>query len=71
MINFRVEDCQAEYERLVGQGVAFIGPPGLDAIHIVATFLDPDGNMLQLMQDVVPVAELLSAAKTRAETQLT
>ena len=52
MVNFRVEDCQAEYERLAEQGVEFIRPPSRDAIHVVATFLDPDGNVLQLMQDV-------------------
>ncbi len=60
MVNFRVKDCQAEYERLSGQGVEFVRPPSPDAIHIVATFLDPDGNVLQLMQDVVPLPEALA-----------
>jgi len=69
MVNFRVEDCQAEYERLAKQGVEFVRPPSPDAIHIVATFRDPDGNILQLMQDVVALPEALStfAKETEAE----
>src|SRR3989304_1963576 len=27
MVDFQVDDCQAEYERLKGQGVEFIRPP--------------------------------------------
>ena len=61
MVNFRVKDCQAEYERLAERGVEFIRPPSPDAIHIVATFLDPDGNILQLMQDLVPLADLMAS----------
>jgi len=60
MVNFRVEDCQAEYEKLRERGVEFIREPSPDAIHIVATFLDPDGNILQLMQDVVALPEALA-----------
>jgi predicted enzyme related to lactoylglutathione lyase len=69
MVNFRVEDCQAEYERLAEQGVEFIRPPSPDAIHIVATLRDPDGNILQLMQDVVALPEALAtfAKETEAE----
>ena len=67
MVNFRVEDCQAEYERLSGQGVEFVRPPSPDAIHMVATFLDPDGNLLQLMQDVVPLADLVPASERARE----
>ena len=63
MVNFRVEDCQAEYERLVELGVKFSREPSPDAIHIVATFSDPDGNILQLMQDVVPLSDLTAAIK--------
>ncbi len=51
MVNFRVKDCQAEYERLSKQGVEFIRTPTKDAIHIIATFHDPDGNVLQLLED--------------------
>ena len=52
MVNLRVDDCQAEYERLRGQGVEFIRAPTKDAIHIIATFHDPDGNVLQLFEDL-------------------
>jgi len=52
MVNFAVDDCQTEYERLSEQGVEFIRPPTKDAIHIIATFRDPDGNTLQLMEDL-------------------
>ena len=51
MVNFRVTDCQAEYERLSERGVEFIRTPTKDAIHIIATFHDPDGNVLQLLED--------------------
>ncbi len=52
MVNLRVDDCQAEYERLTKQGVEFIRTPTKDAIHIIATFADPDGNVLQLLEDL-------------------
>lgn len=51
MVNLRVDDCQGEYERLSNQGVEFIRTPTEDAIHIIATFHDPDGNVLQLLED--------------------
>ena len=51
MVNLRVDDCQGEYERLSKQGVEFIRTPTKDAIHIIATFHDPDGNILQLLED--------------------
>ena len=52
MVNFRVDDCQAGYEQLSQRGVEFTRAPTRDAIHIVATFNDPEGNVLQLLQDV-------------------
>jgi len=51
MVDLAVDDCQAEYERLSKQGVEFIRTPTKDAIHIIATFHDPDGNVLQLLED--------------------
>lgn len=51
MVNLRVDDCQTEYERLSKHGVAFSRTPTEDAIHIIATFNDPDGNVLQLLED--------------------
>ena len=52
MVNFRVEDCQAEYERLNKQGVEFIRKPSKEGDGpTIATLLDPDGNVLQLFQE--------------------
>ena len=50
IVDFQVDDCQAEYERLDARGVEFTRPPSQDEGFIVATFLDPDGNTLQLFQ---------------------
>jgi predicted enzyme related to lactoylglutathione lyase len=56
LVYFRVDDIDAEYARLTGEGVAF-----LDAPHVVhrdsatelwmAAFTDPDGQHLVLMQE--------------------
>ena len=51
MINLGVEDIHREHARLVESGVEFIRAPEQE--HWggwVATFLDPDGNVLQLLQ---------------------
>lgn len=51
MISFGVTDIHHEHRRLSEQGVEFVRPPEQE--HWggwVATFLDPDGNMLQLLQ---------------------
>lgn len=51
MINLAVEDIGATHARLVAAGVAFIRPPEReDWGGWVASFADPDGNTLQLMQ---------------------
>jgi len=50
IVDFGVDDCQAEYERLNAKGVKFTRPPSQDEGAIIATFLDPDGNTLQLFQ---------------------
>ncbi|MEX0800226.1 MAG: VOC family protein [Dehalococcoidia bacterium] len=51
MVNFQVDDCREEYERLAGKGVEFIRAASEDqGGSILATFLDPDGNTLQLFQ---------------------
>jgi predicted enzyme related to lactoylglutathione lyase len=51
MINLTVADIHAVHERLVGAGVAFTREPAReDWGGWVATFADPDGNVLQLMQ---------------------
>ena len=51
MINFAVEDIEAEHARLREAGVVFTHPPGREPWGgLVATFADPDGNTLQLLQ---------------------
>lgn len=47
-----VEDISAEQARIEAQGVTFIRRKGRDERgRIVSTFLDPDGNYVQLLQD--------------------
>ena len=50
IVDFAVNDCQAEYARLNANGVEFARPPSQDQGAIIATFADPDGNLLQLFQ---------------------
>ncbi|MDZ7727554.1 MAG: VOC family protein [Dehalococcoidia bacterium] len=51
MLNFGVEDIDAVYERLTAAGVSFTRPPSREPWGgKVATFHDPDGNTLQLLQ---------------------
>ena len=51
MVNFTVTDIQAVHDRLVEAGVVFTrAPEREDWGGWVATFPDPDGNVLQLMQ---------------------
>jgi predicted enzyme related to lactoylglutathione lyase len=51
MVNLTVEDIEAAYRRLAAAGVLFSRPPEREAWGgVVATFADPDGNTLQLMQ---------------------
>ncbi len=51
MAHLGVEDIQGEYQRLTEEGIVFIRPPEQE--HWggwVATFKDPDGNVLQMLQ---------------------
>lgn len=51
MLNFSVEDIHAAHARLASRGVAFSRPPEQEPWGgWVATFTDPDGNTLQLLQ---------------------
>lgn len=51
MVNFGVDDIKSEYSRLISQGVIFIRKPEKENWGgRIATFSDPDGNILQLMQ---------------------
>jgi predicted enzyme related to lactoylglutathione lyase len=49
---FETDDLDAEFTRLKGQGVEFIEEPSAqgDGAVRVATFKDPEGNLLQLLQ---------------------
>ena len=55
MLNLTVADIRAVHERLTRAGVAFSREPAReDWGGWVATFADPDGNILQLMQLPAP-----------------
>lgn len=51
MVNLAVDDIHSEYQRLRGKGVEFLRQPEKEHWGgYVATFKDPDGNVLQLLQ---------------------
>ena len=50
LINMFVDDLGAEHQRLLAKGVTFIRDPERDLHGLFATFLDPDGNYLQLVE---------------------
>lgn len=51
LINFFVDDLAAEQARLEGQGVHFIRSAGREFWGgVISTFLDPDGNYVQLLE---------------------
>jgi predicted enzyme related to lactoylglutathione lyase len=51
MLNLSTGDIRALYERMRARGVAFLRPPEQEGWGgWVATFQDPDGNILQLFQ---------------------
>ncbi len=51
MVNLVVDDIHATYQRLIDAGTRFSRAPEVeDWGGYVATFVDPDGNVLQLMQ---------------------
>lgn len=52
MVDFLVSDCQAAFEELRAKGVEFTREPSIDPGDgfVIATFKDPDGNTLQLLQ---------------------
>ena len=50
-LSFTVNDAQAKYHELSTQGVRFSGPPELQFWGgTIATFCDPAGNELQIVQ---------------------
>lgn len=55
MVNLAVADIHAAHERLSARGVVFSRPPERERWGgWVATFADPDGNTLQLLQQAPP-----------------
>jgi predicted enzyme related to lactoylglutathione lyase len=51
LISFFVDDLKAEQERLKEHGVKFIREEGKEYWGgIISTFLDPDGNYIQIME---------------------
>jgi catechol 2,3-dioxygenase-like lactoylglutathione lyase family enzyme len=51
MVNLEVDDIRAVHARLAANGVLFSRPPEREAWGgWVATFADPDGNTVQLME---------------------
>jgi catechol 2,3-dioxygenase-like lactoylglutathione lyase family enzyme len=46
--SFGVDDCQAEYERLVERGVVFVQPPTEMGPVTTAVFDDTCGNLIQI-----------------------
>ena len=51
MVNLAVDDIHSEYQRLRAKGVEFLREPEKEHWGgYVATFKDPDGNVLQLLQ---------------------
>jgi len=56
-VAFETDDIDAEFARLKEQGVEFIEEPTApgDTGVRVATFKDPEGNLIQLLQFTVPM----------------
>ncbi len=50
MLSFDTTDAQADYDDLTGKGVEFTQAPYASGTLMIATFKDPDGNILQLLQ---------------------
>lgn len=50
MVGFTTDDIQADFQRLKSKGVEFIEEPTDFPNVTVATFKDPEGNYLQLLQ---------------------
>lgn len=51
LVNFFVEDVEAEQRRLEAAGVEFVRRSGREYWGgVISTFVDPDGNYLQLIE---------------------
>jgi catechol 2,3-dioxygenase-like lactoylglutathione lyase family enzyme len=47
---FTVDDIAATYERLIGQGVQFAGPPVRMGTLLAANARDPEGNWIEFIE---------------------
>ena len=50
LTSFAVDDCQAEFERMSKQGVAFRGQPARMGPVIAVSFEDTCGNLIMMVQ---------------------
>lgn len=50
LLQLDVEDCQAEFDRLIAAGVEFTQPPTDMGTVVTAVFNDTFGNLIQLAQ---------------------
>ncbi len=50
MVGLATDDIHGDWERLKRHGVEFIEEPNQQGTLWIATFKDPDGNFLQLLQ---------------------
>lgn len=55
MISFKVDDIKPTVEQLEKKGVTFVSDPKIVDVgpSFFATFIDPEGNYIQLSQKVV------------------
>jgi catechol 2,3-dioxygenase-like lactoylglutathione lyase family enzyme len=60
-IAFRVDDLDAEYERLSAHAVKFLAPPAKAAFGKHATLLDPEGNPIDLIEWAGKPARVVSS----------
>lgn len=49
-VAFQVRDVASEFARLVAAGVPSVFPPRRTAVGLLARLLDPDGNVVELVQ---------------------
>lgn len=52
MVALETDDVDAEWKRLKGAGVEFIEDPTDSGRLRIATFKDPEGNLVQLLQPI-------------------
>ncbi len=52
MVGLETDDVDAEWKRLKGAGVEFIEAPTDSGRLRIATFKDPEGNLVQLLQPI-------------------